>query len=632
MGSINAPSPADRTSERALRFERALVRIRWFGIAFGAFQVAFYNPYPGTVVPRSMAVISGIALALLLAANVIVSVTLRRDSDARVLARVGAIAFAIDLAAMWSLVWAFTFEEYGATWVILSFGVMEGALRYQLRGALLPVMIALPLEPLRDLYRVRAFDFTFYLDSLTFRLGFLAIIGSFTGVIARNLDRERAHAVARAADLAELAEREHEARAESNAFQQVILAGVAAQGMQDALQRMIDHTAEQLGYEHIAVLMVDRDALSVVALSGFSPETRHASVPLGEGIAGHVAITGITEIISDVALDPRYYAAEPSTRSQVTVPINVADHVIGVLDCESPELNAFDEVDAGRLERLAAQMALVIENARLLSKERAMVERLRELDQMRSDFIAIASHELRTPLTAIQGSIKTLRRRDITIDPDDLHEFLAVLDRQSDRLTRLVEDLLMVSHIDAGGVSLKMGSVDLADAMEDVLAEIGARARRVSIAVPPAMPALHTDGHRLRQIARNLVDNALKFSADPASVRVTAHRDARRLVLEVADEGHGISEEDRQRIFERFYQVGGSLRRRGDGFGLGLYITKRLVEALGGTIDVDSTVGRGTTFRVVLPAVGTDGSAGSAYAISPGDAGASGVEGLSPGS
>jgi len=603
MGATTTPH-----LDRQRRFERALARIRWFGIAFGIFQIVSYQPFPGTVVPRAMYTFAGSGLALLALVNVIVHRKLRGDASAEQLRRIGVVAFAADMAAIWGLVWAFSFEQFGSTWVILAFASLEGALRYQLKGALLPVLFALPIEGAREIYRNTSYDFPIYFDSLTFRIGFLGIVGAFAGVMGRDLTREREQALDRAVMLEQLADREHIARAESTAFQQVILAGVAAAGMQEALQRMIEAIARDLGYHHIAVLMREEDRLNVVALHGFTPVARRASLAIGEGISGAVAISGQTEVIPDVGADPRYVQVERSTRSQITVPIKAADQIIGVLDCESPDVDSFDDTDAARLGRLADQMALVIENARLLSKERAMVEQLRELDQMRSDFIAIASHELRTPLTAIQGSIKTLRRTDIDVSAEDLQEFLAILDRQAERLARLVEDLLMVSHIDAGGVSLRMEDVQLHDAMSDVLAEIGHRAGRVSVAIPTDVPAFHTDGHRLRQVVRNLVDNALKFSSDQTTVRVTAHHDGSTLLLEVTDEGHGISPEDLERIFDRFYQVGGSLRRHGDGFGLGLYITRRLVEALGGSIEVSSAHSEGTTFRVRLPAVRADGS------------------------
>jgi signal transduction histidine kinase len=397
-----------------------------------------------------------------------------------------------------------------------------------------------------------------------------------------------------------LAANESAARRESNAFQQVILAGVSAPDLREVLRAMTEVIYRELDYERLAVLLLEGDRFTVAAAHGFAPEVQEESPRIGQGIVGRVARTGEPEILEDVRQDPDYYCADERTRSQVTVPITLGDEVIGVIDVERSELAAFDEADRDRLQRLATQMALVIGNARLLATERATVERLQELDQMKSDFIAIASHELRTPLTSIQGSIKTLRRLN-DIDPATAQELMAILDRQSDRLTRLVEDLLLASRIDSGRIQLQMTSTHFTSVVDKALAQLGSAALRVSVAIAPTIPRMITDEQRLAQILRNLIENALNVSDPGTAVRLTVHHTSAGLHVEVADEGLGIAEDDRAHIFDRFHQVGGSLRRRSDGLGLGLFITRRLVEALGGTITVESELGVGTTFRVTIP-------------------------------
>lgn len=589
---------------RLLRFERALARARWFGVALGLYQVLAYKPYAGTTVPDSAAPIALSGLALMGSMNLVATLLLRRDYDARALRRLGFTVFLGDMASMWTIVWAFNFEQFGATWVILSLLALEGALRYKLIGAFAPALIAIPVEVAREFARNDAFGFPIFIDSLTFRIGFIALIGAIGGGMARNLDRER-HEAERHADEAERsAMRERTARRESVAFQQVILAGVSANGIGEALRRMLRHVAQELGYTRSVVLLIEEDGrLHPVTAHGFAAQILERSIDVGQGIAGTVGQTGKAEIVPDVSKDPRYLEIDPSTRSSISVPIRVNGRVIGVLEVESPDVAAFTSEDASRLERLSDQMALVISNARLLSQERALVDRLRELDVMKTDFIAIASHELRTPLTAIQGTVKTLQRPGVTFSTEQIWDFIGIMDRQADRLTRLVEDLLLVSRIDHGSVSLRMEETSLDAVMQDALEEIGQRAHRVSLAISPAMPPIRTDGHRVCQIARNLIENALKFSDDDTSVRVSVHENRDMFLIEVADEGVGIPAEELQHIFQRFHQVGGSMRRRSDGFGLGLYITKRLTEALGGTIDIRSTVGEGSTFRVYLPLV-----------------------------
>jgi signal transduction histidine kinase len=502
--------------------------------------------------------------------------------------------------------------------VILLILPLEGALRGQFRGAFAPVVLAIPVESVREVFRFSAFEsFTELgplskVTSVTFRIGMMAIIGAVAGAMARNLHRESAQAERRAVALEILAERERAARRESNAFQNVLLAGVSAEGLVEGLDSMIAAIAGTLGYERIAVLLLDDDGvLTPIALHGFTEDVRRARADVRTGISGAVVRTGRAEIVPDVSRDDRYFAVDPRTRSQVTLPIRAAGRIIGVLDVESSEVDAFHDSDVQRLERLSEQMALVIENARLLASERETVEQLRQLDTMKSDFIAIASHELRTPLTAMQGSIKTLLSGRVDLDPAVATELLQILDRQADRLERLVEELLVASRVDAGRIDLQMTSVGIGQVLNEVMEEIGAQSSRVSLAVSPSLPRMVTDPQRVGQIARNLIENALKFSPQNRPVRVTAQRGTEGMILEVADEGPGIPSEELARIFDRFHQVGGSMRRRGEGLGLGLYITRSLIEALGGTIAVDSTVGAGTTFRVTLPLASAE-AAGSA--------------------
>ena len=601
------------TRDRLLRLERAMWRVRWFGVVLGIYLIASYVPNPGTPMPPSASALAAAGLGVLFLVNVVVGVVIRREPDAAALQRLGTAAFAADLAGVWTIIWAYNFEQYGTTWVVFVVLCLEGALRAQLRGALLPVLVAIPVETAREIARTTTFahfhDFGVggALSSLAFRLGLYFMVAAVAGGMARNLERERTAAEERAEQLRVLADRESEARREANALQQVILAGVSAHDIDETFESMLQAVAEELGYEHIAVLMRNPDdSLDLLAHRGYPDVGVGAHVPPGRGIAGSVALTGEPEVVPDVHRDPRYFKVHEGTRSQLTIPIKAGEEVIGVLNVESESIAAFTDEDRARVSRLASQMGLVIQNARLLAAERDTVERLRELDAMKSDFIAIASHELRTPLTAVQGSIKTLRRPGKSFSPKEFDELLAILDRQSDRLGRLVEDLLIASRIDAGRVQLRMDRIDVGEMMAETVRELGPRAERVSLAVAPTLPRIITDGQRIGQIVRNLVENALKFSPDGSPVRVTAHHSIEGLQIEVADDGPGIPSEELSQIFDRFHQVGGSLRRRADGFGLGLYIAKQLAEALGGSIDVESSPDRGTMFRVRIPVVAAE--------------------------
>jgi signal transduction histidine kinase len=248
----------------------------------------------------------------------------------------------------------------------------------------------------------------------------------------------------------------------------------------------------------------------------------------------------------------------------------------------------------------AADRARAAEEAADLA-ETAM-QRLHELDEMKSDFVAITSHELRSPLAAVRGFVDTLLDHLDALDPEEVREFLVIIDQQSARLARLVEDLLVVSRIDAGQVTLDPAEVDLPAVLMDTVQGLGEEAARVQMQLSYELPrSMWVDANRLDQVLRNLLHNALKFSLPGAPVVLSAAVDATILVVSVADEGVGVPPEERTRIFERFHQAESANTRKAEGAGLGLYITRRLVEAMDGTIEVASALGEGSTFTVRLP-------------------------------
>jgi signal transduction histidine kinase len=248
----------------------------------------------------------------------------------------------------------------------------------------------------------------------------------------------------------------------------------------------------------------------------------------------------------------------------------------------------------------ARDRAHIAEEAARLAEEAAA--RLRELDEMKSDFVAITSHELRTPLAAIRGFVNTLQRRMSDLTPEETQEFLGIIDQQTERLARLVEDLLVVSRIEAGKLTFDPEPVSPSAFLENVVRGLGDGAGRVTLEVSAELPdAFVADPHRLGQVLTNLLENALKFSLSGSDVALSAAASDGRIAFEVRDRGVGIPAEELGRIFERFHQTDAASTRKAEGAGLGLYITKRLVEAMGGDIGVASEVGLGSTFTVRLP-------------------------------
>jgi signal transduction histidine kinase len=251
------------------------------------------------------------------------------------------------------------------------------------------------------------------------------------------------------------------------------------------------------------------------------------------------------------------------------------------------------------------------DEAELLARREADARaRLEELDGMKTDFIAITSHELRTPLSSIRGFVDTLRRRRNSLPDEQIDEFLAIVQLQGERLARLVEDLLTVSRLEAGVLTLSPATTDVGILLHDVVRGLGDDAKRIDWHAEPEIPPIVVDAQRLSQVLTNLLTNALKFS--PATRRIIVRADPTPVggvTFAVTDHGGGIPPDQIDRIFERFHQAQQVQRREAEGVGLGLYITKELVEQMEGEVRVTSVVGEGSTFRVTIPAAPSDARA-----------------------
>jgi two-component system phosphate regulon sensor histidine kinase PhoR len=239
------------------------------------------------------------------------------------------------------------------------------------------------------------------------------------------------------------------------------------------------------------------------------------------------------------------------------------------------------------------------------------VTELRRLEVVRRDFVANVSHELRTPLTAIKGYAETLLG-PAGDDRETARRFLGVIDRHSERLGRLIDDLLTLSNLELGRTSLRLAPVLIGPAIEDVLQILAARSAQskveCSAAIAPGTPAVLADGDRLRQVLINLIDNAIKYTPAGGHVSVSAAaingkpgRPA-QVDIVVEDTGIGIPAQDLPRLTERFFRVDKARSRELGGTGLGLAIVKHIVQAHSGTLTIDSTLGAGTRVRVTLPA------------------------------
>lgn len=240
----------------------------------------------------------------------------------------------------------------------------------------------------------------------------------------------------------------------------------------------------------------------------------------------------------------------------------------------------------------------------LLDGERVQNDRLLELDRMKDDFVASVSHELRTPLTSIRGYLDLVLDGDAGPLTSEQERYLGAVARNSKRLLALVGDLLVVAQADSGVLALDRQASDLRALASDAVFSAGPAAEDRGLALTldaEEIPELELDPARLGQVLDNLISNALKFTPRGGSVEVRVRCAGERAVVEVADTGMGMSAPEQERLFERFYRTESSSTQATPGTGLGLWISKTIIEAHGGEISADSATGRGTTFRIELP-------------------------------
>jgi signal transduction histidine kinase len=231
------------------------------------------------------------------------------------------------------------------------------------------------------------------------------------------------------------------------------------------------------------------------------------------------------------------------------------------------------------------------------------MRRAYKLSRLKTDFVANISHELRTPLTSVRLFADTLRDGRAE-GPEEVHQCVTMLSREADRLSRMVQKLLDWSRLESGRAALDLERTDVPALLDRIGQDYRAQqlAATYQTELDPQLPPVNVDRDAMAQVVLNLLHNAVKYTGEEKRIRVRARRAGRNVAIEVEDNGPGVRPHERKRIFERFYRSDDYLSRHTEGTGLGLAIAKKIVELHGGRIELDSRVGEGSTFRVVLPA------------------------------
>jgi K+-sensing histidine kinase KdpD len=383
---------------------------------------------------------------------------------------------------------------------------------------------------------------------------------------------------------------ERAARRRVEHLQSVMDAALAHLELEELLAVLLPRIRSILETDTCAVLLLDTNTDELVARAavGIEEEVEQGvRIPVGRGFAGRVAADREPVILDDVdhadVLNP--ILREKGIKSMLGVPLITGGEVIGVLHVGVLRKRLFTADDVELLELVASRVALAIERARLH-------EEVRMLDRLKANFVAIASHELRTPAASVYGVLTTLALRDKDLSPHVREELLRTGVQQGERLRGLLEELLDLSRLDSGAIRVNAKPLVVRTALEQIAREAVPAGTPLRLDVSPDLAAV-VDRLVLERILSNLLTNAARYGEPPLLV-VAEQRD-QHLRIAVSDEGRGVPEELRARLFERF--------ARGDdavGSGLGLAIARSYARAHGGDI-VYAPQGRGARFELVLP-------------------------------
>ncbi len=296
----------------------------------------------------------------------------------------------------------------------------------------------------------------------------------------------------------------------------------------------------------------------------------------------------------------------------LTVPMRAGETVVGalVVVAGGPGSLGFGEAERRVLATFANQAALAVEQGQR-DEERRHAEALVETDRLRTALLNSVSHDLRTPLASIKASASSLLDQDVSWDAEQRREFLATIDTEADRLTRLVHNLLDMSRIEAGALDPRPVETSVADLVGPVVRHARQRARqRVDTDVPDDLPAVLVDPVRADQLLTNLLDNARAYAPGGPVAVVARPGTAGEVEIRVIDHGPGIPGPERERVFDQFYRLKGGGKRPG-GTGMGLAICRGIARAHGGRLWVETTPGGGSTFVLTLPVARTRPAASS---------------------
>lgn len=377
------------------------------------------------------------------------------------------------------------------------------------------------------------------------------------------------------------------------------------------LQTIADAAADLTDSERSSILLFEEETQQfyfAAARSINRDGLMKIRVPLEKSVTGRVYKLSKKLLISDAEKDPLVFRTvekflKITTHNLLAVPIIFGELTLGTLEVVNKfERQDYTSEDQNTLETLASYAGISIQIQRARDDSFRIIQERKKLAQQKTDFIAIASHELRSPLGLILGHATFLRE---IISENSYQNQLDVIIRNAERLKEIVDHLSQVENFDSGTASIRWQHIDVRSILQSVIHSFQAEAEERNLTLISEIPSeasqIYCDPAKLGVAISNIINNALVFSENGKTIKVSLERLPGYVQITVADSGVGIPAEDLHRIFERFYQVEHHLTRSHSGMGLGLSVAKAIVESHGGQIWVESTLGVGSTFTILLP-------------------------------
>ena len=372
----------------------------------------------------------------------------------------------------------------------------------------------------------------------------------------------------------------------------------------EILQRLLKARASSIS-------LLYGNELVIEAATGIKPKFLKKQMQVGEGVSGRAVLERRPVYQRDTKDDPNFLFFDQSVRSLLAVPMIHRDMVLGTLTVDSDLPDAFDARDQQLLTVAAAQVSVAIANANFVreiqehTEELTLAyEELKESDRLKDELVQNVSHELRTPLTFVKGYVDLLMDGEMGLLSDEQRSALQIVANKTSEITRLIEDIVTLQRIEEG--NLERTQFALGDLIRVTVAGHNLNLKpgmdlHIQAVQPLPMGRIYADKGRITQVIDNLMANAIKFSPEGGTVGIELQETDQEMIMIISDQGIGVPQDKLERIFDRFYQVDGSSKRRFGGTGIGLALVKRIIQAHKGRVWVTSEMKKGSSFFVALP-------------------------------